>query len=62
MKVIRARLCYVKSCLKWQERVSCWKKHCGGFRARNSLRFTSMGFQHVFEIKHAFKCLSEENT
>lgn len=35
---------------------------CGRFGAKDSLGFTSTGFQHVFEIKHAFKCLPEENT
>lgn len=35
---------------------------CGRSGVKDSLGFTSMGFQHVLEIKHAFKCLPEENT
>lgn len=33
---------------------------CGRFGAKDSLGFTFMGFQYVFEMKHAFKCLPEE--
>ena len=35
---------------------------CSRFGAKDSLGFTCMSFQHVFEIKQAFKSSPEENT